>query len=230
MISSGAGRVRHEAGEALGAIGTPECLQLLEQYQSDPCLEVAQTCQLALQRIQYYSRISSPAAYYSQLPQTTGKAVTDCTSQHCSTSCVQDNSDNSTAAESASPYLSIDPAPAAPACKPTAQLRATLLDKHAPIFERYRALFALRNKVCPPGDCLLPSGATCKIVASWERPCAAASAGSRLPVQRGPTPALENALAFLQQCSNPEFVSAGGSRSCQRAGRLHEERECSAEA
>ena len=164
MISSDAGRVRHEAGEALGAIGTPECLQLLEQYQSDPCLEVAQTCQLALQRIQYYSRISSPAAYSSQLPQTAGKAVTDCTSQHCSTSCVQDNSDNSAAAESASPYLSVDPAPAASASKPTAQLRARLLDEHAPIFERYRALFALRNKVCPPGDCLLPSGATCKIV------------------------------------------------------------------
>ena len=186
MTSSGAGRVRHEAGEALGAIGTPECLQLLEQYQSDPCLEVAETCQLALQRIQYYSRISSQAAYSSQLPQTTGKAETDRASQHCSTSCVQDSSDNSAAAESASPYLSVDPAPAAPASKPTAQLRATLLDEHAPIFERYRALFALRNKVCPPADCLLPSGATYKIVVSWERPCAAASAGSGLPVQNGP--------------------------------------------
>lgn len=48
-------RVRHEAGEALGAIGTPECLSCLELFQEDPCIEVAQTCQLALQRIQYYA-------------------------------------------------------------------------------------------------------------------------------------------------------------------------------
>ena len=56
-----------------------------------------------------------------------------------------DNS--STNEESASPYLSVDPAPAAPASTPTAQLRSSLLDEHAPIFERYRALFGLRNKV-----------------------------------------------------------------------------------
>ena len=33
-------RVRHEAGEALGAIGTPECLEQLKLHISDPCLEV----------------------------------------------------------------------------------------------------------------------------------------------------------------------------------------------
>ena len=172
MMSSGADRVRHEAGEALGAIGTPECLQLLERYQSDPCLEVAQTCQLALQRIQFYSRLSSPGACSSQQPHSTGEAATDSASQHCSTSCAQDSGNNSAAAESASPYSSVDPAPAAPASAPTAQLRATLLDDHAPIFERYRALFGLRNKVCPPADCPLLSGAICKVVASWGRPCA----------------------------------------------------------
>lgn len=36
-------RVRHEAGEALGAIGTPACLKELQQYQEDPCLEVSLT-------------------------------------------------------------------------------------------------------------------------------------------------------------------------------------------
>ena len=34
-------RVRHEAGEALGAIGTPACLKELQQYLRDPCLEVS---------------------------------------------------------------------------------------------------------------------------------------------------------------------------------------------
>ena len=33
-------RVRHEAGEALGAIGSPECMVQLRQHQHDPCLEV----------------------------------------------------------------------------------------------------------------------------------------------------------------------------------------------
>ena len=49
--------------------------------------------------------------------------------------------------ECGSPYLSVDPAPAAPAGTSMPQLRATLLDEHAPIFERYRALFSLRNRV-----------------------------------------------------------------------------------
>ncbi|KAK9908081.1 hypothetical protein WJX75_002559 [Coccomyxa subellipsoidea] len=32
--------VRHEAGEALGAIGTPECFNLLRDFSGDPCLEL----------------------------------------------------------------------------------------------------------------------------------------------------------------------------------------------
>ncbi|RWS11463.1 hypothetical protein B4U79_04438 [Dinothrombium tinctorium] len=43
--------VRHEAGEALGAIATEECLRVLRKYCDDECVEVAQTCQLAVKRI-----------------------------------------------------------------------------------------------------------------------------------------------------------------------------------
>ncbi|EGD79777.1 deoxyhypusine hydroxylase [Salpingoeca rosetta] len=42
-------------------------------------------------------------------------------------------------------FLSVDPAPAAPEDTPIPDLRATLLDTSKPLFERYRALFALRN-------------------------------------------------------------------------------------
>ncbi|KAF5842009.1 deoxyhypusine hydroxylase [Dunaliella salina] len=45
--------VRHEAGEALGAIGQEQCLEALRQHLQDSVKEVAETCQLALQRIQY---------------------------------------------------------------------------------------------------------------------------------------------------------------------------------
>ena len=47
----------------------------------------------------------------------------------------------------------MDPVPAAPADTPLPALRATLLDESAPMFERYRALFALRNR---GGDAVAP--------------------------------------------------------------------------
>ncbi|KAG2501308.1 hypothetical protein HYH03_001106 [Edaphochlamys debaryana] len=101
--------VRHEAGEALGAIGTEECLAPLREHLEDAVLEVAETCQLALQRVEYL------AAH----PEATNEE---------------------------SPYYSVDPAPALPASTPTEELRAALLDEQRRMFDRYSALFALRNK------------------------------------------------------------------------------------
>ncbi|XP_075706512.1 deoxyhypusine hydroxylase isoform X2 [Rhinoderma darwinii] len=48
--------VRHEAGEALGAIGDPEVLELLKEYSQDSVIEVAETCQLAIHRIEWLQR------------------------------------------------------------------------------------------------------------------------------------------------------------------------------
>jgi deoxyhypusine monooxygenase len=45
--------VRHEAGEALGAIGSIESLEVLKEFSSDAAIEVAQTCQLAVKRIMW---------------------------------------------------------------------------------------------------------------------------------------------------------------------------------
>ena len=45
--------VRHEAAEALGAIGDVSVRSVLQQYCADPIPEVAETCQLALQRIDW---------------------------------------------------------------------------------------------------------------------------------------------------------------------------------
>ena len=41
-------RVRHEAGEALGAIGNSDCITHLERHQQDPCLEASYSCVLSL--------------------------------------------------------------------------------------------------------------------------------------------------------------------------------------
>lgn len=50
-------RVRHEAGEALGAIGTATCMKELQQYVRDPCLEVSQN-HLDMQLLKHISNFS----------------------------------------------------------------------------------------------------------------------------------------------------------------------------
>ncbi|XP_009958441.1 PREDICTED: deoxyhypusine hydroxylase, partial [Leptosomus discolor] len=95
--------VRHEAGEALGAIGNPNVLDVLKRYSEDPVVE---PCQLAVRRLEW----------------------------------LQDNKQE----PGPSPYLSVDPAPPAEETD-VAKLRETLLDESRPLFDRYRAMFALRN-------------------------------------------------------------------------------------
>ncbi|XP_008946118.1 PREDICTED: deoxyhypusine hydroxylase, partial [Merops nubicus] len=92
--------------EALGAIGNPEVLDILKRYSEDPVVEVAETCQLAVKRLEW----------------------------------LQENKEEL----GSSPYLSVDPAPPAEETD-VAKLRDTLLDESCSLFDRYRAMFALRN-------------------------------------------------------------------------------------
>lgn len=46
--------VRHECGEALGAIGG-DVQEVLEKFSKDPVIEVAETCTIALERVKYLS-------------------------------------------------------------------------------------------------------------------------------------------------------------------------------
>lgn len=48
--------VRHEAGEALGAIACPSVKEILQKYAQDPCPEVAETCQIALGRVEWVEK------------------------------------------------------------------------------------------------------------------------------------------------------------------------------
>ncbi|KAA0714143.1 Deoxyhypusine hydroxylase [Triplophysa tibetana] len=101
--------VRHEAGEALGAIGNPKVLDLLKHHAEDPVIEVAETCQLAVRRLEWLM-----------------------------------NGGNESVEKDLNPYFSVDPAP--PALKKSVpELRVQLLDESLTLFERYRAMFALRN-------------------------------------------------------------------------------------
>ncbi len=104
--------VRHEAGEALGAIGkyTTEVKDILIKYSNDQYPEVAETCQLALRRLEWLERQSQKAE--------------------------KDLSEN--------PYYSVDPAPP-DAAKNVSELKKKLLNEDESLFERYRAMFGLRN-------------------------------------------------------------------------------------
>eukprot|EP00232_Nephroselmis_pyriformis_P017671 CAMPEP_0182878426 /NCGR_PEP_ID=MMETSP0034_2-20130328/15347_1 /TAXON_ID=156128 /ORGANISM="Nephroselmis pyriformis, Strain CCMP717" /LENGTH=306 /DNA_ID=CAMNT_0025011309 /DNA_START=123 /DNA_END=1043 /DNA_ORIENTATION=- len=109
------GMVRHEAGEALGAIAQmmedpTEVVEALKAHAEDEVLEVAETCLLAMRRVEHYRAASSLEG------------------------------------EEKKKYLSVDPTPALPSSTPTEELRATLLDEAAHLFQRYGAMFALRNQ------------------------------------------------------------------------------------
>ena len=114
---------RHEAAEALGALGDQGSLVLLKERRDDPNEEVVvkETCEIAVDRI-----------HWEHSPQRT--------SERCK----------------GSDFSSIDPAP------PTALqqqqkepdipgLKSKLMDTRLPLFERYRAMFALRDLASPPG-------------------------------------------------------------------------------
>ena len=100
---------RFLSGEALGAIGHPEVLPVLEKYAKDPVVEVAETCEIALDRVKWATSVENPQS-----------------------------------ANAENPYASVDPSPPA-ASKNVEELTRILLDEHEKLYERYRAMFSLRN-------------------------------------------------------------------------------------
>eukprot|EP00268_Persea_americana_P042842 TRINITY_DN42924_c0_g1_i1.p1 TRINITY_DN42924_c0_g1~~TRINITY_DN42924_c0_g1_i1.p1 ORF type:complete len:316 (+),score=98.08 TRINITY_DN42924_c0_g1_i1:260-1207(+) len=106
--------VRHEAAEALGAIGLENNVPLLKKkLELDPAPEVRETCELALRRIEEQKNIIN---------------------------------ESEVSATGASPFLSVDPAKPASHTSSVDQLREVLLNEEKGMYERYAALFALRNQ------------------------------------------------------------------------------------
>ncbi len=117
--------VRHEAGEALGAIGSPSVLDILKKYSEDPAVEVAETCQLAVERIKW---LNGGNENEHGLPK--------------------------------NPYSSVDPAP--PSTENNIdELKAVLLDESKSLFDRYRAMFSLRNTQSGKAALALAEGLKC---------------------------------------------------------------------
>lgn len=103
--------VRHEAGEALGAMGcfdNQAVVDALTTQSRNPRAEVSQTCQIALDRLAWLEKNASKATSSNPL------------------------------------YSTVDPAPPLP-LGTVDELKQILLDENRSLFERYRAMFALRN-------------------------------------------------------------------------------------
>ncbi|CAF3225301.1 unnamed protein product [Rotaria socialis] len=106
--------VRHEAGEALGALGCYEnqdVIDTLTKQSQNERAEISETCQIALDRLAWLRKTAS-----------------------------NESSSNSTEKT----FATVDPAPALTVTT-IDELKKILLDENQSLFERYRALFALRN-------------------------------------------------------------------------------------
>jgi len=143
---------RHEAAEALGAIEAPESLEVLRRHATDAASEVSDTCGLALDQLNY--KIAKGACGCERRPQEALRQEVAAAKAARAASDGGDEADSNgtaTDAPATSPYTYVTPAPAAPPA-PVPVLRAQLLDRSLPLFERYRALFALRDAAPSSGD------------------------------------------------------------------------------
>jgi len=118
--------VRHEAAEALGALGQSSCLALLEKYLHDESQVVRETCELAVDRIQWQNSQASKQEVLQP------RYITHRFYAHFSA------------------YTSIDPAPPLPlqqneSSELVQKLQSQLNDQSLPLFHRYRAMFRLRD-------------------------------------------------------------------------------------
>lgn len=119
--------VRHEAGEALGAIGDGSALHALCKYANDPSPEVSETCNLAIERIGWLNNKSTEHVLHEN------------------------------------PYASVDPAPAGLKKEvDISKLKDTLVNERLPLFDRYRAMFSLRNIGTDNSATALAEGLLCK--------------------------------------------------------------------
>ncbi|KAJ5908895.1 Deoxyhypusine hydroxylase [Penicillium taxi] len=133
---------RHEAAEALGALGYVESLDILKKLRDDQNeLEVIrETCDIAVDRILWEN--SEERAAEKLKPR-----------YFTLTHELRDFSRNNSYLFIFSDFTSIDPAPPMPleAKEPSIpDLEKTLLDTKLPLFKRYRAMFGLRDLASPP--------------------------------------------------------------------------------
>lgn len=118
--------IRHEAGEALGAIGNEKSIRVLQEFLYNENKVISETCMLSLERI---SRIIN-----KNHPDHNAIVIQN-----------QLHSFNKNENISSIPFISIDPAPRETELVTLDQLFNRLVDATASLYDRYKAMFALRD-------------------------------------------------------------------------------------
>lgn len=133
--------VRHEAAEAMGAIADPVALSVLGHYRNDKDVSVRETCELAIRKIQFevqkqeeQPKLNGASALYNPFAPIDPAPAFEITLA----------SSKEAAANSAAASLS---SLSAQVLASIPSYRNTLLDQSQTLFDRYRAMFSLRNAV-----------------------------------------------------------------------------------
>ncbi|GJE88815.1 HEAT repeat domain-containing protein [Phanerochaete sordida] len=132
--------VRHEAAEAMGAISSSDSVPILKKYANDSNRSVRETVEIALDKIEWD---------HSEEGQKARKQLEEAEEQ------VYTSIDP---APPTSGLLKAKPAPVDISDEAINDLRSKLLDKNLPLFQRYRAMFALRNIGTPAAVDALAAG------------------------------------------------------------------------
>ena len=134
------GMTRHECAEALGAIADETSLEVLRDMREDAKhREVRETASLALRRVEHVVGNSSSSGSSNVATTTTGALVG---SKKESTAVVVDEEEDGGGYAT----YSVDPVPAMDESVETETLADIILDDAADIWDRYAAMFALRNR------------------------------------------------------------------------------------
>ncbi|KAN0087538.1 Armadillo-type fold [Tylopilus felleus] len=120
--------VRHEAAEAMGAISSTESVPILREYLSDPNRSVRETCEIALAKIDWDNSEEGRKQHAAAVSLDTTPTYTSIDP-----------------APPSSRLLSGQPKPEDVTEASILSLKERLLNPELPLFERYRAMFALRN-------------------------------------------------------------------------------------
>eukprot|EP01095_Lingulamoeba_sp_RSL-Kostka_P003979 TRINITY_DN15091_c0_g1_i1.p1 TRINITY_DN15091_c0_g1~~TRINITY_DN15091_c0_g1_i1.p1 ORF type:complete len:348 (+),score=137.49 TRINITY_DN15091_c0_g1_i1:88-1131(+) len=118
--------VRHEAGEALGAIGANESIEVLERFVNIDIPEISETCILSIARIQYQN-----------------EQINNIKNNNNDDNNIDENI--TVPGLGLSKFHSVDPAPPLEEYSSIEDLKETLSNENNSLFDRYRALFTLRD-------------------------------------------------------------------------------------
>jgi len=140
------GMTRHECAEALGAIADETSLEVLRDMREDAKhREVRETASLALRRVEHVvgNSSSSSSGGSSNVATTTTGALVGSKKESTAVVVVDEEEDGGGGGYAT---YSVDPVPAMDESVETETLADIILDDAADIWDRYAAMFALRNR------------------------------------------------------------------------------------